>query len=119
MWRWWFFQSRLNVKNTPATFSRQFYVHIIVEFYIHAFMHPTMAFMWWRKTGMLKILLRFYCVGAILSDLLLTRTKWELVVSPHYSIMASIQQYSEKDRFQKTPEKISRDSSYYYGYFSQ
>ena len=28
--------------------------------FIHAFMHPTMAFMWWGKTGMLNIFCNSY-----------------------------------------------------------
>ena len=27
----------------------------------HAFMHPTMAFMWWSKTSMLRVFSKFQC----------------------------------------------------------
>ena len=37
VWWCWFFKSRLNVKNTLATFSSQFFVHINVDLYVHAF----------------------------------------------------------------------------------
>ena len=39
-------------KSAGAIFF-QFYVHINVELFIHAFMHPTVTFMWWRITSML------------------------------------------------------------------
>ena len=50
------FWSHLQRKSTRAVFSSQFYVHIIMEVDINAFMHPCLVqlpfFMWWRKTSM-------------------------------------------------------------------
>ena len=46
-----FFQYRSNVRRCKCNFSSQFFVHINVELYIHAFMHPCL------------VQLRFSCDG--------------------------------------------------------
>ena len=47
VWRW-ISSISLNCKKYTCN---TFYVHINLEFYIPSFMHPFMAYLWWRKTG--------------------------------------------------------------------